>query len=189
MNRRGGLLLEAVVAIAIFVSSGLVILSVMRDATGRMQRLLLDRKALDLSASAAALIECGASTAERLNGAVPEWSSGWLSGSAGQGGRSDFADDLPVPSGWRIRAAVRGGPNDGVRLVEITTEYSPGGDARAGRDGESVVASGVSSRVVRRESGEAETTVGELDEIELEAMRGAGRGGSRGAGQGGGRRP
>lgn len=185
MNRRAGLLLEAVVALAILVASGLVILSVMRDASTRVHRLHLDRKAIDLAASAAALIEAGASTPERLNGSVPDWSSGWLSGSAGQTGRSDFQDDLPTPTGWRLRAVASQGPNDSVRRVEITAEYTPDRPSGASRLGDDApAASATTTRLVRRESTDAETTVGELDNIEIEAMRGANVGGGSGGGRG-----
>lgn len=196
MNRRAGLLLEAVVALAILVASGLVILSVMRDASTRVHRLQLDRKAIDLAASAAALIDSGASTPERLNGPVPDWSSGWLSGSAGQAGRSDFQDELPTPTGWRLRAVAAQGPNDSVRRIEITAEYTPDRTAGASRLGDDApAASATTTRLVRRESTDAETTVGELDDIEIEAMRGASSGSSSGSGinsprtTGGARRP
>ncbi len=116
MTRRGALLIEGMVAVAVFVAAGLAILAAMRGAAheARRERDLL--RAMDLARSTLSSLESGLATPEQLDGPVPKWSEE----SAG------FEDAPTEPSGWSLTIETSPSSFDG--LVMITVRVSRGSD-------------------------------------------------------------
>ncbi|MCC6425775.1 MAG: hypothetical protein IT435_03035 [Phycisphaerales bacterium] len=85
-RRRGALLLEVLLALAVFVGAGLAILTVLERSSDAMARVRDRRQACDLATSALARIEAGIDTPETLDGPVPAWedlSDGSIIGAGG----------------------------------------------------------------------------------------------------------
>jgi len=70
-GRRAALLLEVLLALALFVMTALAILSIVRDAVGRLESARERLEAADLARSAMAAIEAGLYRPAALNGPVP----------------------------------------------------------------------------------------------------------------------
>lgn len=113
MIRRGALLLEALVALAIFVAAGLAILSVMRQGSSDARAWRERMHALDLARSALSQIEAGIATSEQLNGPVPAWEDEEETTGAA------FEDFAPAPSGWRLEVRTEPGGVGGATLVTV----------------------------------------------------------------------
>lgn len=122
MIRRGALLIEGMVAVAVFVAAGLAILAAMRSAAheARRERDLL--RAMDLARSAMSSMEAGLATPEQLDGPVPKWSED----SAG------FDDALPEPSGWSIQIDTATSSFDGLAMITVRVSRT------VGRSGEAI---------------------------------------------------
>ncbi|MBL0926115.1 MAG: prepilin-type N-terminal cleavage/methylation domain-containing protein [Phycisphaerales bacterium] len=67
---RGALLLELLIAMAIFISAGLIILGVLRQASASVAAAITQQRVADLARSAAARIEAGLDSPGTLNGPV-----------------------------------------------------------------------------------------------------------------------
>ncbi len=110
---RGLVLLEVLLAISIFVISGLVILSALAEGV-ELQRQTRDRQRLvDLARTAVALIESGAATAETLNGPVRAWPAS-LTDSA--------SSSEPPPAGgprWELRIQTQPWGGGGLTLLTV----------------------------------------------------------------------
>lgn len=94
MKPRGALLLEALIALAIFVMAGLAILGVMRQGSANLRDQRDRAQGLDIARSTLAQIESGIATPDTLDGPVRPW----------QGNRSAVAiDDAPPPeTPWEV---------------------------------------------------------------------------------------
>ena len=126
MNRsgpmpRGGLLLEVMVALAIFVVAGVAILGGLRQSVRHAAAQRDHWKALDLARSGLSMIEAGLATAEEIDGAVPAWRDGERSAAA-------FDDRPPEPSGWARQVLTEPAGVGGLTLVTIRAYRDrPGG--------------------------------------------------------------
>jgi hypothetical protein len=75
-GRRGGMLLEVILALAIFVVAGGAILNLISQTMTGLERSQLAARAADLARSAMAKIEAGIETAQTLNGPVERSAEG-----------------------------------------------------------------------------------------------------------------
>lgn len=171
---RGALLMEMMLALAVFVGAALAILSAIGQSASSLAAAKERQRAMDLARSALSRIEAGIDTAETLNGPVPEWQD--------EESTSEFADTPPAPTGWELSirstpygGAGRGaaGPGGGLTLIEVTALRR-----EPGRAAPSVA---VTLRQLVRLGAEAEDRVGDLDDIgrAAERARGGARGGAR----------
>jgi type II secretory pathway pseudopilin PulG len=111
---RGALLLEIMLAIAIFVMSGTAILTLVSQTVGSMERARLAEKAADLARSAMAKMEAGIGTPRTLNGPVRAWPGD------DQGVETSGGADKPVKGGGVLDAAG----TDSLWELKIDTEPS-----------------------------------------------------------------
>ena len=121
MTRRGALLLELLVALAIFVGSATAVLAMVRkgvEGVGTAGEMLW---AADLAASAYAQIEAGIASAATLDGPVPVW----VDESAGV-----LGDDLPpMPSGWELEIDTQPAEFGNLTRLSVTARRVEGGAA------------------------------------------------------------
>lgn len=75
-HRRGGMLLEVIVSLAIFVIAGGAILNLVTQTMTGLERSRAQARAADLARSAMAKIEAGIETAQTLNGPVERSAEG-----------------------------------------------------------------------------------------------------------------
>jgi len=163
-ERRGSLLLEVMLALAIFVMAGTAILSLVGGTMEGMGRMKLSRQAADLARSAMAKIEAGIETPQTLNGPVRPWSA---EGVQAEGGTADEAAATP----WELQIETE--PTQFRGLSKVTVKavlHEAGGSDRA-------VASYTLRQLVRL-SGKGEERVGEEDALASEAKRGLPAGGA-----------
>lgn len=162
---RGALLMEMMLALAVFVGAALAILSAMGQSAASLAAARERQRAMDLARSAMSRIEAGIETAETLNGPVPEWQD--------EESTSEFDDAPPEPTGWElvIRTSPFGGTGrggdavagGGLTLVEVT--------AMRRDPGRAAPAVTVTLRQLVRLGAEAEDRVGNLDDIGRAAER------------------
>ncbi|GAB4548234.1 MAG: hypothetical protein Tsb0013_08660 [Phycisphaerales bacterium] len=118
--RRGGLLIEMVIAIALFVGAGLIVTGAMRNGLGNAIRAQDRERAADIAASAFARVEAGLATVEEIDGPVPPFED--------PDAVENFADLLPPPSGWIIEAeSDRSGFGALTRLTVTASRTRPDG--------------------------------------------------------------
>lgn len=158
----GALLLEVLIALAVFVGAGLAIISVLEQSLSAMSRMRDARQASDLAASAMARLEAGIDTPETLDGEVPAWED-----------QSD-GSTLVAPAGGRWEIDVRTDTSQFPGVIRVTVEaikYSSdeGSDA--------VRASWKLSQLIRGEAAPTENAaVDEIQRAQLEAAERAGGG-------------
>ncbi|MEO1130246.1 MAG: hypothetical protein AAFX05_11145 [Planctomycetota bacterium] len=111
MRRRGALLLEAGLAVALFAMAGLAILGMLRNAAAGLAAERERLHAVDLATSALAAIEAGIETAESLDGEVPRWTDEQAS--------TGFEDRPPEPSGWLLEIETDESVYDGLTVVTV----------------------------------------------------------------------
>ncbi|MBL8962955.1 MAG: hypothetical protein KF787_06190 [Phycisphaeraceae bacterium] len=135
---RGALLLEALVALAVFVGAGLAFVTVLEQSTEAMIRARDLRQACDLASSALARMEAGIDTAETLDGPVPPWDDTSDGGvlQAGSGGR------------WEIDVVTEPSAFAGLTRVTVTAIKRPASG------GEHVRASYAMTQLIRVSSGD-----------------------------------
>jgi hypothetical protein len=117
----GALLLEAVVALAVLVGFGAVILASVSDARARLDAARRQVLAQDLAACAVAELAAGLRQAEEMSGPVRNET---------RGGSGTSLDDGARESGWELAVETAPGPGayDGLTLVTVTArETGPGG--------------------------------------------------------------
>lgn len=126
-SRRGLLLLELVIALAIFVTVGTLIMSTIRQAllsTRTAQDLL---RAEDFASSVLAIIESGIDVPESLVGPLPEWDpqSGYFDGAMSSASAMGFAE---TTESWviEIDTAPAGVPGFTSIVVTVSREDRPG---------------------------------------------------------------
>ncbi len=106
MNRRGGLLLEVMISMALFIGAALVVLRVMSDARTSLQQSAVLQRAVDLAMTRVSELELGLVSLADLRG-------------MGRQERGEF-DDLEAsvePLGIRVRTERT--QWDGLVLVEL----------------------------------------------------------------------
>lgn len=168
-GRRGALLLEAVIAVAIFVAAGSAILAVVNDSAAAMARARDMIAAADLARSAMARLEAGIANVRELNGPVPLWRDD-ESAREGDAGSTPagFADAPPEPSRWELRVTTDRSAFAGLTrvTVEAFKRSAPGSDR---------LEASYTLRQLVRLSPDAEDRAGEADELSRAAERGVER--------------
>jgi len=131
-RRRGGILLEILLAIALFVGGAVLVLGAMRSAVDGARRADLRARAMDLAQSRIAELDAGLIAVGDLDGGGLEESGDATAG----GSDSDLAvslELLPMGSGERIflaRATVRArdGGGDGSGTIITTVDRVVAGE-------------------------------------------------------------
>jgi hypothetical protein len=122
--RRGSILLEVLLSVALFVSAAALVNASVRQALGTVQRATLEAKGTDLARSVLSLLEAGALEINAVAGPVPEWTgSGYwsLPGDADSAGSGVGA----VPNGWSIEVTT--GASDSGLSTGLDTGLGGGG--------------------------------------------------------------
>lgn len=130
MTRRGTILLEVLLAIAVFAFAGIVVLGVLQETVASAGR--ADRRAIamDLARSRLAEIEAGLAPGE-----ADEAGAGVsVGGGAGRGAGSGVSLDAPSPfDGLRVEERLEPSDFDGLQLavVEVWDDAAPAPSALA----------------------------------------------------------
>lgn len=176
IGRAGIVLLELMVAIALFVGAGLAItnaLSMGIDSAIRSERTVA---ASDIARSAMAKVQAGIATPQTLSGPLVDWDE---DENVWEGDRLVNADDLPPggrttgpvrTSGWVLSVNTEPSSFDGLSEVVI--------EVRREDAGEDDPPSASLRRLVRLRDA-PEDTAGDIDALVGEAERGAPRGSGR----------
>lgn len=148
----GALLLETMVALAIFVAGGLAVMAMVNRATASMALARDHRGAADQARSAMAKIEAGIATPQTLNGPVAPWDPGEDTGEeSGTEIGSGFSDAPPEASGWELEILTEPSAFEGLTLVSVKAMR------RAGEASERVRAAYTLRQLVRLGGGGSET--------------------------------
>ena len=132
-RRRGALLLEVMLALALFVIGGLAVLAIVDRAIGAERRMRDAEHGAMLARSAMARIEAGLAGPQSLNGPVREADGEGAEGSAGP----------TADRGWELEISTEPSSVRGLTLVRVTALRRPVGNDAA------VVASYTLSQFVR----------------------------------------
>jgi hypothetical protein len=161
--RRGALLLEGMLALAIFVMMAIAILTMLERTTAGLRQTRDAARAADLARSAMAMLESGLATPRMLNGPVRSWVEA-----------AERADPMafgfgPTPrpheAPWEIQIEIDPSPFEGLTHVSVHAYR------RAGRNADQYVASYRLRQLVRL-SGAADDEAGGQDALMEEARRG-----------------
>jgi hypothetical protein len=113
--RRGALLLELVIALAIVVAVGMALLSMLGGAQRSLSRSVMLSQAADLAASSIAKLEAGIATIDDLDGPVtPEVEM-----------TDPLADVPPEASDWVVEIETDRSGIAGLTVLEVTARYTP----------------------------------------------------------------
>lgn len=110
---RGGVLLEVVVAIAIFVGAALAVMACVDRAAGALERTRGLQRAADLARSAMSQLEAGLASVVTLNGPVPV-----LEGTDGPGVPYSGGAAGDGESGWELEVQTE--PSEFGSLTKVT---------------------------------------------------------------------
>lgn len=159
--RRGAMLLEVLIALAVFVGAGLAIISVLEQSIGAMGRMRDAKQAADLASSALARLEAGIDTPETLDGEVPAW--------------EDLSDGstLVAPGGGRWEIDVRTDSSQFPGVIRVTVEAIKYTNTEGS---DTVRASWKISQLIRGEAAPPEGNE-QVDEIQRAQLEAAGRAG------------
>lgn len=116
MTRLGALLLEALIALAIFVMAGMAILSIMRQGTGDIRANRDRARGIDIARSTLAQIESGIATAESLDGPVRDWQ--------GDTSSAAFEDAPPPETPWEVNITTQESGLAGLSRVQVRVTKS-----------------------------------------------------------------
>lgn len=166
--RDGALLLEVMLALAIFVMAGTAILMLVDRTVTGMERVRAMRKAADLARSAMAKMEAGLGTPQSLNGPVRAWGADEESaaGPSGEGTSvkgSGVLEAAATDSGWELRIDTEPSQFRGLTRVTVKAFKSGAGDE--------AVASYTLRQLVRL-SGKGEDVAGGADALAEQAKKG-----------------
>ncbi len=185
----GAILLEVMLAVTVFVVSGLAIVGSLRQAMGRMEEQRLRLQAADLARSAMARIEAGIAAPESMTGPAVRWSPEWLLDAERAAPGPEMDPGLPGVSleaslmpasgedgadgwdgvGWQLEVESEPSAYEGLSLVSVRA-FLPGADPERAR------ASFTLRQLVRLSPG-AERPLGREDELTNELRRRPGAGG------------
>jgi Tfp pilus assembly protein PilV len=168
-SRRGGMLLEVIVSLAIFVVAGGAILNLVTQTMTGLERSREQARAADLARSAMAKIEAGIETAQTLNGPVERSAEG-AAAVGGVGGE-----------GWELEIDTEPSQFRGLTRVSVNAVKRVGEAAR-------VEAEYLLVQLVRL-GGKGEDRAGEEDSIAEKARQGLERQPGSGSGAPAGGRP
>ena len=147
-GRSGLLLLELVIALAVFVAIGTVIFATVRQALLSIESTRDLLRADDFASSVLALLESSIETAESMNGPLPEWSDaeGYFGGAVTGGAAMGFASALEeweveidtAPAGvagfTSVTVTVRRADREGIVAIrESLLEFETGAARGGGR--------------------------------------------------------
>jgi hypothetical protein len=119
--RRGSVLLECLVALAIFVGVASTVYSLIIGAAGSVERTARIERAADLARSALSKIEAGIETPESLNGPVESW----------RDDSDGTFDDVAVLTPWVLEISTEPSEFEGLVMVTARAEcYDPPGSDR-----------------------------------------------------------
>ncbi|MBC7835686.1 MAG: hypothetical protein H7Y88_11390 [Phycisphaerales bacterium] len=135
-QRRGAMLLELMLCIALLVTLGIAILDALSHASDSLRQERDDAVAADLARSAMAKLEAGLATAETLDGPAETWEEQQAGGA--------FEDSPPDPNkAWYLDVQTEPTGFDGLTLVAVTAYRS--------RDGSPLETTGSSPRFTLRQ--------------------------------------
>lgn len=130
-GRRGGILFEVLLAIALFAGAGSVVLGITGSAISRQDLNTRRQQALDLARSLMASLEAGLTTVADIRDGMPRE----LGSISDYGERMTDRMDQGLP-GWSTSIVTQRTEFAGLSLVEITVrEDLPGSDRVSLRDG------------------------------------------------------
>lgn len=109
-RRRGALLLEVLLALAVFITAGLAVLSAVERAAGSAEWVRDMQMAADLARSAMSRIEAGLDDPIALSGPARRWMDG----------DEPIAGERTVGGAWELRIETTPAPFDGLTLVAVT---------------------------------------------------------------------
>jgi hypothetical protein len=158
--RRGALLLETVLALAIFVMAGTAVLSLMRGAAGGLIQAREMEKAADLARSAMAKMEAGLATPQTLNGPVRPW----LVEDAEKGEKHESSVDEGTATGWELEIDTEKSQFSGLTSVTVRAVRRPEGGPEVS----------YTLRQLVRLGGKGEDKAGDADPLVEIARKGAG---------------
>jgi Tfp pilus assembly protein PilV len=116
LKRRGALLLEALLSLALFSMTALAVLSIVRQSIGRLEDAELRLEAADLARSAMSVIEAGLVEPAAIAGPVPE--GGLLAEADADSGGVDMNPD--IDSEWLLDIETEPSAFDGLTEVAVT---------------------------------------------------------------------
>lgn len=163
--RRGALLMEVVLSLALLVTVGMVVLSAISRSTGGLRLARERQMAVDLARSAMAKLEAGIETTTTLGGPVKAWSEDTNLAEV-----SEEGDD----TGWELVVETEPSQFDGLTYVTITARRAVVGgfsQTGSGNAGASFTLRQLVRVVAKEEDG-----IGEKDDVMLEAERAFQRG-------------
>lgn len=112
IRKRGGVLFEVMLALALFVGAAAFTLAAVQSVTHTLDRTRREQEAVDLARSKMAELEAGLTTAAGLRGESDNVA-------AGDASASDV-DEAVAPSRWRVDVAVNRSEFTNLSLVELT---------------------------------------------------------------------
>lgn len=127
-HRSGSILLEVILAVAIFTAAALVVLRQVSFASDAVQRARDQERAADLARSAMALLEAGLETPETLNGP--------LSPARAAFGLASTVQTAPTGAtytDWELIVDVQPSPFAGLSKVRVTAVWGAGLSAERAR--------------------------------------------------------
>ena len=120
MSRRGALLLEIVLALAIFVAAGLTVLAMVNRGAATVGATRDRARAINLARSAMAKIEAGVARPETLLGPVRSWQSEEAPTDAPDTQPSGPDDARPGDRGWELDIKTEPTAYDGLTAVTVS---------------------------------------------------------------------
>lgn len=156
MRDRGSILLETVVALAIFATVGLLVLSSVREGLGRLEQSWRMQQAVDLARSSLARLEGGLTTIEELDGPVLLWD--------GDISNDTIAGEPEVDSRWMLDVEVE--PAEFSTLTRVTIHVHDGSLQAATLEDESPAAIYSLTQLVRLGEGATPDALPENDLME-----------------------
>ena len=117
-NRRGAVLFEMVLALALFVAGAAMLSQLQTSVSQSLERARLSMQASDLATKALAELEAGIITLADLRTTRIR-----VERSADRMDRRVDLDELAQPSPWRLDVRTERSPYAGLTLVEVTVAY------------------------------------------------------------------
>lgn len=169
-RRRGALLLEAVLAVSIFVAFAIAILGMVGDSASALTRARDETRAADLARSTITKLEAGIGNVRTLAGPVARWEEDPTTreGDEGSGPEGGFSDAPPTPSLWEVQIETDRSEFEGLTHVTVRAFK------RASPESDRAVAAYTLRQLVRL-SADAQDRAGEEDALGEAARRGAER--------------
>jgi type II secretory pathway pseudopilin PulG len=118
---RGSILLEVILAVAIFTAAALVVLRQVSFASDAVQRARDQERAADVARSAMAMLEAGLETPETLNGPLAPARVAY-----GLGSTTKAAPSAETFINWELVVDVQPSPFEGLAKVRVTAIWGGG---------------------------------------------------------------